>query len=506
MTDIVLETVDLTKSYSGVVVLRDFNLCLRKGEIHALVGENGAGKSTLIQALVGAHRPDSGKILLNGKEVSFSSPLEANHLGISAVFQELSVVDNLSIAENVFINRQPTRGGFLDKKKMYSDTAELLSQFNMDHLEPQQLVGSLSPANKQQVEILKAVSYHPSVLILDEPTSSLTDVEIKVLFDNMRKLKQNGVSLIYISHHLNEIFEISDTITIMRDGLKVCDVRTSETDEKYLMSQMVGRDLEDIYGHRDQEVSPEVVVSVKDLTRYGEFENISFDIHAGEILAFAGLVGAGRTELGLSIFGMNPADKGEIVLNGRKLSPRTPQEAMENGIGYVTENRKTDGLFLRHSIRMNLLSNKISRFSKGGFVSDGAVRENAVKLKKVFNIVSRDTEQIVGYLSGGNQQKVMLANWFDIEPKILIIDEPTRGVDVGAKSEIYEKMRNLARTGTAIMMISSDLPEVLGMADRVVVMREGRISGVLTAEEATEESVLTLAFGGQQQKDGRETQ
>ncbi len=495
MSEIILETKKLSKSFSGVFALKDFDFTIKKGEIRAVVGENGAGKSTLIQTLVGAHKPDYGDIILNGERVTFSSPTEANACGISAVFQELSVVDNLSIAENIFINRQPTFGpNLVNSKKLYENTAVVLKQFNMEHINPRTLLGELSVANKQQVEILKAMSYDPKIMILDEPTSSLTDVEVKMLHNNLRVLRDQGVSLIYISHHLNEIFEVCDTITVMRDGLKVCDANVAGVDEGFLISKMVGREIDDIYGGRGEDPIGGVVLEVENISRQGNFRDISFNVRKGEIVAFSGLVGAGRTEVGLSLFGIDRIDSGEVRIDGGKVDIKSPTEAMRHGIGYVTEDRKKDGLYLNHSIKMNTAANKLGRFSHGVIMNDREIRKNAEDLKESFNVVSRDVDQVMVSLSGGNQQKVLLAEWFDTAPKILIIDEPTRGVDVGSKFEIYNKIRDLARRGAAVVVISSDLMEVLGISDRIIVMKNGMISGELSAAEATEELVLSYAL------------
>lgn len=494
MAEAVLEVTDLTKSYSGIYALKDVSFSVKRGEIRALVGENGAGKSTLIQALVGAHRPDYRTVILEGEKVSFHSTTEANNKGISAVFQELSVVDNLSIAENIFVNRQPTKWGFVDKKKLWDMTYEALKMFDMTDIDPFTLVGTLSVAGKQMVEILKAISYHPKVLILDEPSSSLTEVEVQKLFKNLRILKEKGYAMIYISHHMQEIFELCDTVTVLKDGQKVCDLNVTDTNENDLSSKMVGREMSDIYGKRNAEISEEVMLEVKSLGRSGEFKDISFQIKKGEIVAFSGLVGAGRTEVGLCLFGAARAETGEVIVDGQPVFIKSPADAIEKGISYITEDRKKDGLFLEQSIYTNLAANKLRRYSGGLFVNDHQIKKDAESLKERFHIVAHSTGQKAGRLSGGNQQKIMIAEWFDMNPKVLIIDEPTRGVDVGAKAEIYDEIRELAKQGTAVMVISSDLMEVLGIADRIIVMNNGRISGELQGAHATEEQVLSLAI------------
>jgi ABC-type sugar transport system ATPase subunit len=331
---------------------------------------------------------------------------------------------------------------------------------------------------------------------LDEPTSSLTEAEVKILFKNIRVLKERGVAIIYISHHLSELFEIADSVTVLRDGEYICDAAINDADEDFLITKMVGHKIENIYGRRgEDDIIGGRFFEVKNLTKKGAFENVSFHIDKGEIVGFAGLVGAGRTEVGRAIFGAEPPDSGEISLDGRDVSAKTPRHAIANNIGYMSEDRKTQGLYLRFSITSNLIANRLGDFSQNGFITEKKTRENARISVKDFRIATPAIEQTVGNLSGGNQQKTLLSAWFGIEPKVLIVDEPTRGVDVGARSEIYELLRALARRGAAIMMISSDLPEILGVSDRIIVMKEGRISGELPASAATEDKVVTLAAG-----------
>jgi ABC-type sugar transport system ATPase subunit len=347
------------------------------------------------------------------------------------------------------------------------------------------------------VEILKAMSFNPKVLILDEPTSSLTGTEVKQLFKNIRLLKEKGVAVIYISHHLQELFEVADTVTILRDGVHVFSGPVGETDEEFIITKMVGRKIENIYGRRDeQEKTGAVLFEAKGLCRKGAFRDVSFHINSGEIAGFAGLVGAGRTEVGRAIFGADPPDSGTIVLDGEELHIRNPNQAIARRIGYLSEDRKTQGLYLNFTLAENLVSNRLKDFSAAGFMNNRQVEENAHEAVRDFRIVTPGINQIVNNLSGGNQQKVLLGIWFGIKPRLLIVDEPTRGVDVGARSEIYELLRKLAKTGIAVMVISSDLPEILGISDRIYVMKDGRISGELSREEATEDKVLTLALGG----------
>jgi ribose transport system ATP-binding protein/inositol transport system ATP-binding protein len=498
-SEYVLEARGITKTFFGVRALDGVDLRVRPGEVHALVGENGAGKSTLMLVLSGIHRPDSGEILVDGAETAFESPVQARSSGIGIVFQELSLVPSLSIAENVFANRQPTNSfGFVDRPELRRRTTELLSLFDLECLDPDDLVSSLPPARQQVVEILKAISQDPRVLILDEPTSSLTEVEIADLFRNIRTLASRGIACIYISHHLKEIFEIADSVTVLRDGKFVCDAATAGIDEDFLVSRMVGRPIVDMYGRRDPAAPLGPVRFAADgLGRAGAFSGVSFSVRAGEILAFAGLVGAGRTEVGRAIFGAEPADEGAMTLDGAPVRPRSPREAIGAGIGYLSEDRKTQGLFLDFSVRSNLIANRLGDFCRGPFIRDSLADDWARRAVDEYRIATPDAAKAVKNLSGGNQQKVLVAEWIGIGPKLLIVDEPTRGVDVGAKSEIYALLRALAARGTAIMLISSDLSEVLGLADRIVVMKSGSVAGVLERAEATEERVIALAAGAE---------
>ena len=498
MAESILEARGITKLFPGVCALNNVDLRVRQGEVHAVVGENGAGKSTLMLILGGIYRPDRGEIFVDGQKVHFDSAHDANQKGIGVVFQELSLAQNLSVAENIFANRQPVRAlNMIDQKKLYRQAEEMLALANADNIKPDMLVKDLSVANQQIVEILKAMSFNPKVLILDEPTSSLTGTEVKQLFKNIRRLKEQGVAIIYISHHLQELFEIADTVTILRDGAHVFTGPLGEVDEETIITKMVGRKIENIYGRRNENDKVGAkLFEVNDLNRNGVFQNINFHINSGEIIGFAGLVGAGRTELGRAIFGAEPPDSGSIFMDGRELRIRNSSQAIVCHIGYMTEDRKAQGLFLNFSLTVNLIANRLRDFSSWGFIKRKSLEENANAAVKDFRIVTPGINQIVNNLSGGNQQKVLLSAWFGIKPRLLIVDEPTRGVDVGARSEIYELLRELAKTGIAVMVISSDLPEILGISDRIYVMKDGCISGELSREEATEDKVLTLALGG----------
>lgn len=499
MAQIILETRAVSKTFPGVRALDKVDFSLEAGAVHALVGENGAGKSTLMLTLGGVYRPDSGEILLEGSPVSFSSPSDANRAGISVVYQDLSLVPNLSVAENIFARRQPVRGANLvNWDKLHSKTTELLTLFDSGHIDPRLPVRELSIAKRQVVEILKAMSVNPKILILDEPTSSLTEVETRELFDNIRKLKERRISVIYISHHLPEIFQIADTVTILRDGRRVCDARVCDIDEDFLITNMVGRKISNMYGEPPASgLSAGTVFEARGLSRAPSFRDVSFHVEKGEIVGFAGLVGSGRTELGRAIFGAEPPESGTMSLEGRAVFPRSPKQAMREGLGYLTEDRKTQGLFLEFSIRDNVVANHLHDFSGRllGFLHGRKMEEFARKSIGDFHIVAPGPEQVVNNLSGGNQQKVLIGTWFGIQPRFLIVDEPTRGVDVGAKSDIYALLRGLAARGIGIMLISSDLSEIIGISDRVYVMREGEIVGELPRGRATEESVIGMATG-----------
>ncbi|HET6436902.1 MAG TPA: sugar ABC transporter ATP-binding protein [Anaeromyxobacter sp.] len=503
MSQYVLEARDIVKTFPGVRALDGVHLRVRRGETHAVVGENGAGKSTLMLTLTGVHRPDAGIILLDGQPVTFPSPQEAVRQGISIVFQELSLVPSLSVAENVFANRQPVRRwGSIDFKELHRRTRELLSLFDLQGLDPATPVRQLGPATQQVVEILKAISTDPKVLILDEPTSSLTDLEARRLFDNLRRLTARGLACLYISHHLAEIFQIAQTVTVLRDGRFVCEAQVGEIDEDFLVSSMVGRTISDAYGRRP---SPSALGPVRfegrGLSGDG-FTDVSLHVRAGEIVGLSGLVGAGRTELARAVFGADRLSGGELRLEGRPIAPRTPHDAIQLGIGYLTEDRKTQGLYLDFPVGANVAANRLERLSRGPLVSEALVEAAAEKAVRDYRIVSGGSDRPVRTLSGGNQQKVLIGAWIGTAPRLLIVDEPTRGVDVGARSEIYGFLRALAAQGTAILMISSDLPEVLGLSDRIYVMKSGRIAGELLAAEATEEAVIGLATGASGAADG----
>jgi ABC-type sugar transport system ATPase subunit len=493
--DLLLQVRDVVKTFPGVRALDGVSFDLRRGEVHALVGENGAGKSTLMHVLAGVYPPDSGMVCLDGQTVRFPDTHSAFRHGISVVFQELSLSENLSIAENVFANRQPVgRLGFVDWQELYRRTKELLRRFDWE-MDPQTPVRNLSSAKQQVVEILKALSQRPRVLILDEPTSSLTAVETRLLFENVRRLKREGMSCIYISHHLDEVFELADRVTVLRDGRRVDTCGVAEVTEAELVRKMVGRELADMYGRRVGEIGGERF-RLENGRREGVFADVSFAVRQGEIVGMAGLAGAGRTELGRAIFGAERLDGGRMDMEGRRLSIGSPADAIASRIAYMTENRKEDGLFLDMTIRENLAAPHLAAFAdRFGLMDESAMTDFARNGRTRFNIVASGVWQRMGLLSGGNQQKTLLAMWMGAEPLLLIADEPTRGVDVGARSEIYHLLRDMAKSGMAILLISSDLPEILGLSDRILVMRNGRLAGEFAREVATEENIIACAAG-----------
>ena len=490
----ILELGGVTKDFPGVRAVNDVSFQLKHGEVHALIGENGAGKSTLMNILGGVLRPDAGEILLEGQPVRFANPAEANRSGIAVVFQELSLVPSLSIAENIYFNRQPrTALGFVDWKLLDQRARDLLRVMNLD-IHPRRLVRDLPVGSQQLIEILKALSLGPKILILDEPTSSLSADHTELLFAKIRSLRASGVSFIYISHHLTEIFQLADRVTILRDGHQVGTYPVSAVDEETLVKRMVGRELTHMYGTRASEIG-QILFRFARPAPAG-VEPIRLELRKGEILGVAGLVGSGRTELAMEIAGITPNAKSTIELEGGLLAARNPADAIRHGIAYMTEDRKKLGLYLSMSVRENNAAPSLRHFTDGlGFIRDGQITRSAVESRKRFNIATPSVRKTVGQLSGGNQQKVLLSMWVGVCPKVLLVDEPTRGVDVGAKSEIYRHLRQLAASGVGIILISSELQEILGMSDRILVMREGRFVAEFSQKQASEENIILAATG-----------
>jgi ribose transport system ATP-binding protein len=492
----------ISKAFPGVQALSDVNLDIRAGEILALVGENGAGKSTLIQILSGALAPDSGSIYLNDAEIHFNHPHEAEKAGISAVYQELSLVGNLNVAENIFAGYQPVgRLGLIDIKRMNQEAQRWLNEFSATFPATEK-VGNLSMGNQQLVEIAKAMSRDAKVLILDEPTSSLTLSEAGLLFDLLRKLRERGIGILFVSHHLEEVFEISDRVTVLRDGQHVGTVHTAQSDEQEIVRMMVGRDLGDLENlHGSPEDLGDVALKVKGLSRSGKFQNINFDLRYGEILTFFGLVGAGRSEMARCIIGMDVATEGEIEIQGQKERLSHPADAMRLGMAYLSEDRKREGLYLDKTLKENFLVTNLRKVAPGGWLNWGKLDALTEKYVDLLTIRTPSLNQKLKNLSGGNQQKVLLGMWLATEPSVLIVDEPTRGIDVGTKQEIHRRLRELAKQGKAILAISSDLPETLIISDRIAVMREGVLEGILPVAEANEERIMVLAAGITQKGD-----
>jgi ribose transport system ATP-binding protein len=489
----VLEMRGITKRFPGVTALDRVDFELEKGEVHVILGENGAGKSTLIKMLSGAYQPDEGEILFEGEPVRIPSATVAQALGISTIYQEFNLVPQLTVAENIFLGRQPRRFGLVDRRKMRSEAQKLLERIEV-RVDPDALVSSLGVAQRQMVEIAKALSLDAQVLIMDEPTASLSGQEVERLFEIVRGLKGEEVGVIFISHHLEEVTEIGDRVTVLRDGKLVGQVPAT-TEHPELVRMMVGRSIEDQFPRRRPETG-EVLLDVRDLSREGVLEDISFQVRAGEVVGIAGIVGAGRTELARAIFGADPFDSGEVWVEGRRVEHSNPREAKHRGMGFITEDRQGQGIVPPLSVAENLNLASLGKSTSAGLVNRRDQRDRAKRMIQDLNIRTPGPEQEVRYLSGGNQQKVVIGKWLLADSKVLIMDEPTRGIDVGAKVEIYELMNELTERGAAILMISSDLLEVLGMSDRILVMAGGRITGELSMEEATQEKVMTLATQG----------
>ena len=493
----VLEMRGISKTYPGVVALSGVDFCVLPGEVHALVGENGAGKSTLIKILAGADTKDAGQIIIDGSEAHVTSPQEAMRLGVSIIYQEFNLVPYMNAAENIFLGREPASAvpGMIDFGKMYADAEAIISELGVA-LDVRAPMNQLSVAQQQMVEIAKATSRKSRIIAMDEPSATLTEHELENLFALIRRLKAEGVSIIYISHRLEEIFQIADRVTVLRDGALVATKQVADTDREDIIRMMVGRELKEKIP-KVAAAPGEVALEVKNLNRAGVLRDISLQVRRGEILGIAGLVGAGRTEVARAIFGADPIDSGQILINGKPVVIRSPKHAISLGIGLVTEDRKALGLVLGMAVRENISLANLGLLSRFGFISRRKEREVARKYVEDILIKTPSVEQAVQNLSGGNQQKVVLAKWLFTESKILIFDEPTRGIDVGAKTEIYQLMNRLAESGVAIIMISSELLEVLGMSDRILVMHEGEIAGELSREEATQEQIMHLATGGE---------
>ena len=495
MKNVLLEMKGVNKRFPGVNALQAVDFDLRAGEVHALLGENGAGKSTLMKILGGIYAIDEGQIFVNGEEVIINEVKDAQNHGISIIHQEIVLVPHISIAENIFLGRELVSSlGLIDKEAMYKKAQELLNSFQLN-IPSHTLVSRLTVAQQQMVEIIKAVSFNSNIIVMDEPTSSLSEKEVKFLFETIANLKEKGVGIVYISHRMSELFEISDRVTVLRDGIYIGTVMTKETNVDELISMMVGRELTNYYV-RDFKQQPEKpVLRVENLSKKGVLDNIEFELYEGEILGFAGLVGAGRSELMKCVFGLDPFDSGGIFVDGKQIVINNPDDAIKNRIVYVTENRKQEGLFLDRSVQYNITIRVLHEFMKFMRVNHKAENKITDKYIDELSVKTPSPFQVVRNLSGGNQQKVLISRWLATKPKILILDEPTRGVDVGAKAEIYAIMNRLALEGVSIIMISSELPEVINMSNRIAVMYKGRLTKILERDSFEQETIMHYATG-----------
>jgi inositol transport system ATP-binding protein len=495
--DAILVMEHISKAFPGVQALDDVGLTVRRGTVHALMGENGAGKSTLMKVLIGMYQKDSGTITFQGQQVQIPDTETALKLGISMIHQELSPVPYMTVAENIFLGREPLgRFGFIDKRKLYADTKALLDRLEI-HIDPSAVMKDLSVANTQMVEIAKAISYDASLIIMDEPTSAITEREVAHLFRMIRSLQAQGVAIIYITHKMDEVFQIADDVTVFRDGKHIATLPASETNKNHLIAMMVGRELTNIFPKEEAAIGA-VVLSVRNLTRKGIIHDVSFDLRRGEILGLAGLMGSGRTQVIEGIFGIESIDAGEISVNGNRVQIKSPADAIKHGMALLTEDRKLTGIMGVLPVRDNMMIASLQSYVSHGLLDKRRIEETCHREKGRLEIKTPHMNQTIRLLSGGNQQKVLVSRWLLTQPDILILDEPTRGIDVGAKAEIHRLMCKLAQEGKAILMISSELPEILGMSDRVLVMHEGRVGGEFIRQEATQETIMRAATGNTQ--------
>lgn len=495
-SEYIFEMKNITKAFASNVVLDGVSIELKPGEVRALMGENGAGKSTLMKILGGIYSADNGSILMNGEPVTINNVEDARRYGVSFIHQEISNIASMTIAENLFLGREPkTKMGLVDYKVMHKQAREALDVVDI-HIDTHKLLTNLSVAQQQMIEIARAISEDSKIMIMDEPTASLTSSEVNNLFMQIKRLKEKGVAIIYISHRMEETFKVCDTVTVLRDGHFIGTKNTKETNENELISMMVGRDLKNIYGN-ERSIGGETVLEVKNLSS-AVVKDISFTLKKGEILGFSGLVGSGRTEMALALFGIDHIDSGEVYIEGKKVDIQKPNDAINAGLVLVPEERKVQGLFLSHSIGKNLTFQVLNSFIGKLKVNKKKERGLVDEYKQKLSIKMASTDQLVSELSGGNQQKIVISKWLAAKPKILILDEPTRGIDVGAKSEIYKLMSDLTKTGVSIIMISSELPEIINNSSRIAVMNEGKLAAILDPEkdEITEQNILSYAVIG----------
>ncbi|MEM2146198.1 MAG: sugar ABC transporter ATP-binding protein [Candidatus Methanomethylicaceae archaeon] len=491
---------NINKKFPGVWALKNVDFDLREGEVHGLLGENGAGKSTLIKVLTGVYKKDSGKIYLHDREVEIDSPKEAMNFGIAAIYQELSLEPYMSVAENIFLGREILKDfrlfKLIDWNKTHLEAKKILEELGLS-MDTKQFIKDLGIGKQQMVEIAKALSKNARIIVMDEPTSSLSEKEVEELFEVILKLKKSKISFIYISHKIDEIFKICDRVTVMRDGEKVVTLYTNSTSKDELIKYMVGRTLEQFFPKVEVRNDKREALRVENLTRRGVFENVSFTAYSGEVLGIAGLVGAGRTEIVRAIFGADPIDSGKIYVFGKETTIKSPKDAILNGIVLLPEDRKRHGLILVHNILENisLPSLDLNKYRKGPFINHNAIFNETMRLIQRLDIKTPSPFKIVGELSGGNQQKVVIAKWLMRFAKIFIFDEPTRGIDVGAKVEIYNFINELVKNNACVIMVSSELPEILGMSDRILVIHEGRVTGEFSRYDATQEKIIRYATG-----------
>ena len=490
----VLALEHVVKTFGAVVALADGSLTVRAGSIHALMGENGAGKSTLVKVLAGVHQPDSGAVVVGGEPVVFRSPADSKARGISVIYQEPTLFPDLTVAENIFVGRQPRgRFGLVDRAAMRDEARALFGRLGVP-IDPDRLAEGLSIADQQIIEIAKAISLDARILVMDEPTAALSGVEVERLFAVARGLRDSGAGIVFISHRFDEVFELCDQVTVMRDGRYIATHQIADITTDGLVREMVGRDIATLFPKQDTEIG-RAVLQVRGLTRAGVFADISFEVHAGEIVALAGLVGAGRTEVARAVFGVDRYDAGTVSVLGTALRPRSPQAAIDAGMAFVPEDRRKQGLVMDLSVARNATLTLRHQLARFGLINAARERDVAAEWTARLQVKTGSQDQPVATLSGGNQQKVVLAKWLATDPKLLIVDEPTRGIDIGTKAEVHRLISDLAARGIAVLMISSELPEVLGMADTVLVMHEGEITARLARSEATSETVMHAASG-----------
>ena len=498
MSEYVVELKNITKRFPGVVAMRNMSIGIRPGEIHGLIGENGAGKSTLIKVLTGVHIPEEGDIYVDGKKKVFKNPVQAREAGIACVYQELNIVSQLSVVDNVFMGRAIKKGPLLDYTKMEAVAKDALTTLGHPEIDVRAECGKLGIGLQQMVEIAKAVSLDAKLIIMDEPTSSLGKEEIEQLMETVRNLKRKGIAILFVSHKLEELFELCDRVTVMRDGEHIVTEDISNINEEQLISAMVGRTLDNLFP-KEFGVKGDVWLEGRNLNEAGVLHDVSFKAHAGQITCFAGLVGAGRTETMRAIFGADPLDSGEIYIKGQKVNIKKPADAIKHGIGFLTEDRKGQGLVLSLGVRTNLILANMKGFTKGLLFDDKKIEETGQANISSLKIKTPSLDEVTAQLSGGNQQKVVIGKWVNTKADILIFDEPTRGIDVGAKIEVYNVMNQMVKEGKCVIMVSSELPEVLAMSDHVIVMRRGRVMANIErdSEHFNSEDIMKAAWGGE---------